>query len=129
MAGDKNASLGVIAMGQRDSRVCCAAAGSRNARHHLERHARFGKKLNLLTATAKYEGIAALEPEHALALLRQPKQHAADLGLRHGMLFWQFADIDALGIAAHEVQDALPNESIIQHDIGALHEPQRLKGQ
>ena len=53
----------------------------------------------------------------------------ADLALWHGVILRQLADVDALGIAAHQVQDALADEPVVEHDIGALHEPERLKGQ
>jgi hypothetical protein len=129
MAGDENAGLRVIAMRQRNAGIGRAPARRRDARTHLERNAMLGELLDLLAAAPEDERIAALEPQHALALFGQRHQHLADFLLRHGMVGAALADIDALGLAADEIEDVVADQPVVEHDIGLLHEPLGAEGE
>ena len=45
------------------------------------------------------------------------------------MVAVHLADIDALGVAAAELEDAVVDEPVVEHDVGALDEAQRLEGE
>ena len=53
----------------------------------------------------------------------------ADLALRQFVILGLLADIDALGLAPHQVHDVLVDEPVVEHDIGLLHEAQGAEGQ
>ena len=57
-------------MGERNTRIGRAAVGGGDTGYDLERDPFVGQGGNLLTTSAEDERIAALEPQHALALLR-----------------------------------------------------------
>ena len=40
----------------------------------------------------------------------------------------QLADIDVLGLAADEIEDAVRQQAVVQNDIGALHQAQSAEG-
>ena len=127
--GDEDAGLGVIAMRQRNPGIGGAADRRRDAGADLERHAMLGQRLDLLAAAPEHEGIAALEAQHALARAGVAHQHGADLLLRRGVVVGALADIDALGLAAHEFEDFRRDQPVVEHDLGLLHQAQRAEGQ
>jgi len=129
VAGDEDASLRVIAMGQRNAGVGGASGRCGDARANLERNAVLGELFDLFAAATEDERVAALEPHHALALARQPHQQVADLLLRQRVVGAPLADIDALGLAPREVDDAGVDQPVVEHDVGLLHQPERAEGQ
>ena len=62
VAGDEQAGIGVIAVGERNSGVSGNAASGGNPRYYLERDAGRGQRLDFFAAAAKYERVAAFEP-------------------------------------------------------------------
>ena len=87
-----------------------------------------GQRLDLLAAAAEQERVAALEPQHALALLGEADEQRADLLLRQFVIVGTLADIDALGLAPHEGHDPLVGQAVVEHDVGLLHEAEGAEG-
>ena len=83
----------------------------------------------LLAAAAEDEGIAAFQAQHALAGLGMLGQQRVDLVLALAVVALDLADIDALGIAAHVVQDLRPDQLVVEHDVGLLHQAMGAEGQ
>src|SRR5690606_5473228 len=129
VAGDEALRLRVIAMRQRNAGVGGAAGSCGNARHDLEGNTRRGQFLDLLTTTTEDDGTPALQEQPALGLLLELHPQATDVLLRHGVLRTLLADMDALGIAAAEVEDGLTDETVVEHDVRLLHQAQRAEGQ
>ncbi len=116
-------------MGQRNAGVGRAAAGRGDARHHLEGNAVGRQFVDFLAATAKYERIAALQAQHALALLGQLDQLAVDLVLGHGVVGAALADVQAVGVAAAQFEDGRGHQAVVEHHVGLLHQAQGAEGQ
>ena len=76
VAGDEDASVRMVAVGQRDAGVGRGADRRRHPRADLEGNPVLGERLDLLAAAAEKERVAALQPEHALAFLREAHQSA-----------------------------------------------------
>ena len=95
-------------MGERNAGVGRDAAGGGDAGHDLEGNAGGGQRLDFLAAAAEDERVAALQPHHALALARQPHQQLVDLVLAERMVAALLAGVDALGLAAAQLEDRLP---------------------
>jgi hypothetical protein len=129
MPGDELAGLGVVAMRQRNARIRCAAGGRRDARHDLERDAGCRQLVDLLAATPEDEGIAALEPQHTLALAGEAHQQLVDVLLRQGVPAALLADVDHLGVAPHQFQHPRRDQAVVEHHIRLLHQAQGTEGQ
>ncbi len=84
-----------------------------------------GQGFDFLAAAAEHEGIAALEPQHPLALLREFDEERADLLLRQFMIVRLLADVDAFGLPPHEAHQGFVGEPVVEHDIGLLHQAKR----
>ena len=74
-------------------------------------------------------GSPPLSRSTRLPSLREPDQQLADLFLRQRVVGAPLADIDALGLAPHEVHDARIDQTVVEHDVGLLHQPERAEGQ
>ena len=129
MAGDKGHALRVVAVRQRNAGVGGRPRSGRDARHHLERNAGGGGYLQLFAAPAKDERVAALEAHHAFALLRQLHQQPVGLFLDHRVRAGALAHADALGVAAHQIEDLAADQMVIQHHVRLLHHLQPAQGQ
>src|SRR5581483_11509726 len=99
LRGDEYAGLGMIAVRERDSGIGRTARGCGDSGADLKRNSALGQKLDLLTASAKDEGIAALQPQDTLAFPCKARQQLADLVLRQGVVLRSLADIDPFRIA------------------------------
>ena len=103
VAGHEYASVRVVAMGEGNARIGRRADRRRDPRTDLKRDPLRGERFDLLAAAAEHERIAALETQHPLALLGELDQQRADLALRQFMVLGLLADINALGLAPHQV--------------------------
>jgi hypothetical protein len=112
-----------IAVRHGDARVGRGRDGRRHARHHLEGDAARGGDLQLLAAPAEEEAVAALEPHDRLALEGLFDEDLVDPVLRDGVAAGIFADVDLLRPRGHHGEDVLPDQPVVDHDVGA---PQRL---
>ena len=116
-------------MGQRDAGVGRATQRRGDARHHFVFHAVRAQVRDLLAAAAEHEGIAALEPHHALAGARALHHQVVDALLLHPMPARLLADRDALGIAARQRQHRIGHQLVVQDHVGGLQAPQRVQGE
>ena len=96
---------------------------------YLESNSVFRQGLDFLSAASENEWITTLQPEHTFPLLRQANQHLANLLLRHGVIFGAFPDVDAIGIPAHKIENAVADQAVVKHHVSLLHQTQRAKGQ
>lgn len=128
VAGDEDHGLGMVAMGQWNAGVSGAAAGGGDAGDDLEGDALLHQCFDLLAAAAEDEGIAPLEPHHALAFAGQPDQQPVDLVLRQRVLAARLAGVDARGIDARQAHDIGRYEAVVDDDIGFLERSQSLEG-
>ena len=124
VAGDEQAGVGVIAVGQRDTGVGGATGGGGDARHDLERDAGGGQFLDLLATAAENERVAALQAQYAFALLGQFDQQCVELGLRHGMAVAALAHVDPLCFFPDQFHYGRGNQPVVQYNIGLLHQAQ-----
>jgi hypothetical protein len=104
-------------MGHRDARSRGSGERARHAGHDIERHARRPQGQRLFSAPAEDERIAALQPHHAPAALRGANHHGMDVFLGQGVTPGALADEETLR-AAGNLQDALVDEGVVQHQIG-----------
>ena len=75
-----------VAMGDGNAGIGQAADARGDARHDAERHAGARQRLRFLAAAPEHEGIAALQPQHALALPRQIDQQVGNVALLAGLV-------------------------------------------
>ena len=68
MAGDEDAGLGVVPVGERNAGIGRATRRRGHAGTDLEGNAVRGELFDLLAAAPENEGVAALQPQDALAL-------------------------------------------------------------
>src|SRR5690606_25283912 len=92
--GDQRQSLRMVAMRERNTCISGATCRCGDAGHHFEPDPCRRKRLQLLAAAAENEGIAALQPAYALALLGEPDQQRIDLLLRDVRCARRLAYID-----------------------------------
>ena len=69
MAGDEGDGMVGVAMGDGNAGIGQAADARGDARHDAEGHAGARQRLGFLAAAAEHKGIAALQPQHAVACL------------------------------------------------------------
>ena len=129
VTGDEAHRLGMVTVGQRNTRIGGTTGGGGNARHHLEGNALGGQLLDLLAAPTEDKRVAALQAQHALTLLGQLHQAPIDLFLGQRMLGALLADVDALGISAAQFDDCRRHQAVVEHHIGLLHQAQGTEGQ
>ena len=108
----------MVAMGQRHTGRGRAGHGRGNARRHLDGDAGGTDHVHFLATAAEDERIPALDAHHALALAGLADQDFANLLLRNRMMALGLADIDAVGIAAGQVQDRSRDQTVMHDHIG-----------
>ncbi len=91
--------------------------GARHARHDVERHAGRSERQRFFAAATEDERIAALQPHDAPAALRGTNHHGVNVFLRQRVTARALADEEALRPAG-DLQDALVDERVVQHQIG-----------
>jgi hypothetical protein len=110
---------------QRDRRGGRRRGAGGHARHHAPGDAGGGEGGRLLAAAAEQEGIAALQPHHALPGARRGDQPRGDLRMRHRRRALALADRHERGARPHQAQHAATGQRVVQDDVGAA---QRLGG-
>ncbi|SSL80707.1 Uncharacterised protein [Klebsiella pneumoniae] len=123
----KDGALRIIAMGQRNTGVGCRSGGGGDARHHLERDPRLGGSLQLFCAAAKNKRIAALQTHDGFPRLRRLHQQLIGFMLRHRMLAGAFADANKFGIAAHQLENRLSHQMVVENHVRLLDRLQTAK--
>ncbi len=68
MAGNEDHRLGIIPVGQRNSRIGGATAGGGNTGNHLKGDPLGGQTGDLFTAPTENEGVPSLEAHHLFSL-------------------------------------------------------------
>jgi hypothetical protein len=87
------------------------------------------ERFDLLAAAAEDERVAALQPDHAPTLQREPHEQRVDLVLRQRVPGARLADVDQLRIAACEVEDVGTDEAVVDDDVGLRDQPRRAQRQ
>ena len=116
-------------MGHRDSGVGRHGQSGSHAGHFLKGNAVFLQQLQLLTASAEQEGVAALQTNHTFPLQRLFQQNLIDPILGHGVVAGLFADIDFFRIFRHQTQNVGADQPVKDHDLRLSKGFQALPGQ
>ena len=119
----------MFAMGQRDAGIGGAGDGGGDAGHHFVADAVRTQRLQFLAAAAEHERVAALQPHHALAGLRERDQLRIDLGLRVAAVAGMLADADAFRIATRQLQHLVADQAVVQDHVGFVQHAQCAQGQ
>ena len=120
-------AVGVLAMRERNSGIGGAAGRGRDARHDGEIDSGAGEGLELLSATAEDEGVAALETHDPASLARVLDHQLVDVLLARALPAGSLADADPRSVAPREIQHGGRHQSIVQDDIRILERPQGLQ--
>ena len=125
MAGEEGDGVVDVAVRDRDAGVGEAADAGGDARDDAERHAGLDQRQRLLAAAAEHEGIAALEPQHALALARQLDQAARDVGLLGRRLAAALAGVFERPRRGAPASATSHDQRVIDDDVGVREAVQR----
>src|ERR1019366_7494576 len=104
-------------------------AGGGDPEDDLEGDARGGERLDLLPAAAEHKRIAALQPQHALALACQPHQQGVDFSLAERVLPAFLARVNALRVPPAQFEDGYRNEMIVDDDFSLAQQLRRTQCQ
>ncbi len=85
--------------------------------------------LDLFAATAENERITALKAQYPLALLGQLDQLQVDLVLGHRVIGAAFTDVDTIGIPTTQFENRRRHQTVVEHHVRLLHQPQGAEGQ
>src|SRR5262245_32431330 len=129
VAGDEDQRLRMVAMSQRNAGVRRATCRCCHSWHDFEPHARSCEGFELLATATEDERIAALEPAHPLALLRELHEQRVDLVLGNLRTAARLADVDALSVATREIEDLRGHEPVIQDHVCILQRSQSTQRQ
>ncbi len=127
VAGHEGDRGGVVAVGDRDPGVGGGGDAGGHAGHDLELDPGLAQRLALLAAAAEDEGVAALEPDDALARAGGGDQPLADLLLRHRRHPGRLADVDELGVLAGAVERPRRDQPVVEDRVGAGDQLQRAR--
>ncbi len=116
-------------MRDRDARAQRRGEGRGYARDDLEGHSVFSEVLRLFPSTPEEEGIAPLQPCHALALPRFPDHELIDLVLARVVPAHGLAHVEPLGRGFGQGEDLLLNEAVVDDHVDGLQEFRRLYGE
>lgn len=116
-------------MGQGDLAGGRRGKGGGDARRDLNPDARRTQRRDLFAASAKNKGIAALQADHALALLSLFNQQSLDGLLGDGMMIPLLTDVDAPGIASRQVENLGTHEAIVNDHVRFPKKPCGAKGE
>ena len=105
MAGEKDHRVIGVAVGGGQTGISQAADAGGDAGHDAERNPGLDQVLAFFAAAAEHEGIAALEPQHPLALARQFDQAQRDIALLRRRLAAALAGIFEFGAGADPIED------------------------
>ena len=98
--------------------TACAWSRWVNAGNDFERNAGSGQRLQFLAATPEDEGVAALETDHRQPFARQIDEQGIDRLLRQRVPGGFLAGVDAAGVGARQIHDAVADEVIEDQHIG-----------
>ena len=101
----------------------------RHARDDAVRHARGGEHERFLAAAAEYAGVAALEPQHAMAGARQLDETVRDIVLVGGRPAAAFACEFKPRLRPRQRQDAAIHERVVNDDVGLRKAGERIERQ
>ena len=116
--GDEGHGLRVIAMGQRKSGIGGATRCSSDTGNDLEGYAGGGEGFKFFATASENERVAALEANDGKALARQIDQQFVDRFLGQRVLGGFLAGIDAAGIRARQIHDAIADQVVENQHIG-----------
>ena len=129
MAGDEDAGLGVVAVGERDAGEGGDSDGGGDAGNDLEEHAVFLECLDFFAAAPEGVRVAALETHDTQILLRELDQQQIQVFLRHTVIAALLAGVDAFCVGFHQSQNGLGNQMIEHQDVGLADESQGAQGE
>ena len=96
---------------------------------HLEGDPFLRQRGDLLAAAPEDEGVAALEPQHPPALAGETHEQAVDLLLLHRVPVGVLAGVDPVRVPAHQIEDLVGDEAVVDHHVGLLEEAHGAKAE
>ncbi len=111
-----------VAVGNRDARIGEPTDPRRYPRHDAKRHVILDQRQRLLAPTPEDEGIAALQPEDAIARLRELDETKRDVALLGGRLAAALSRIFENGARPRKLQALGIDQRVVHDDIG-FHQP------
>jgi hypothetical protein len=117
VAGDEDARLGEIPVGQGDAGVGADARRGGDAGDDLEGHPGLDQLFHLLAAPPENEGVAALQAHHLAAFTGQPHQQGVDALLGQGMVGGLLAHVDTFGGFGQTGQNLLADQVVVNQHI------------
>ena len=118
-----------VTVGERHLEIGGAAEPGGDAGNDRIGDAGRAQRFDLFAAAAEHEGIAALQPHHALAGLRGLDHALVDGVLADAGLADAAADRNARGVAADAVENFRRDQLVVEDDVGILQRAQRLDGE
>jgi len=107
-------------MCHRDSRGGGRSERGGHAGNHVPRDAGGGQELRLFPAASKQKWIAALQPDHSLAVARTLDQQCVDLVLLPGNAPATLADEDAVAEVRRELQDIGIDQRVVDNGVAGF---------
>jgi hypothetical protein len=129
VAGHEGDRAGDRPVGDRDARVGEPADAARDPGHDAERHPGLDQGQGLLAAAPEHEGIAALEPQHPLALAGQLHQAVGNIGLLGRRPAAALACVFELAAGPRQAQHLLADQRVVDHHVGLAQAVQCEQGQ
>jgi hypothetical protein len=103
--------------------------GRGDARGYLNPDTRRAQRSDLFAASTEDKGVAALQADHALALLGLLNEQRLNGFLGHGVVIALLTHVDAPGIAPGQVQDLGTHEAIVNDHVRFPKKPCGAKGE
>ena len=125
MSGQKGDGGIGVAMRERDPRVSEPADARGDPRNDTKRDARGGKCHRFLAAASKDARVAALEPQHPLALAGEADQPRRDVRLAGRGTTAALAGIIERCARGRQMQDPRVDKGVVNHGVGAGESVQR----
>ena len=93
--------------------------------HDLEGDAFSGQDLDLLATATEDKRVPAFQAQHPFSLCGQIGHQATDLFLTDTVKITLLAHVYALRVLSDQCHDVIADQTIEEHDIGQLHQPER----
>ena len=130
MRGEQPQRLRVLAMGERDAGIGRARDGGGDAWDDFERDAVRAQHFEFFAAAAEHEGIAALQPHHALAGRGVFDQQVMDACLGGVVVAADaLADLDQLGVAMRQRQHIGADQAVVEDHVGLGERARGMQGE
>ncbi len=120
VSGDQTHALGVVAVGQRNTRVGRTAGSGGNTGYNGEGNTCMAQGFQLFTTAAKDKRITAFQTHHAFTLLSFAQQDLVNFFLRYAVVASTFTHEHAVGVAANQIHNVVGDQAVVNHHVCLL---------